>query len=156
MVTTSTVPAAMDALYAILSSAPALSGVHVLDGPPVEDMSSADMLAVGWQPESEEAVQLDQDFNAAGARTRDEDFSILCWLESWTGDRSVAARRARAFELLAVVEGALRATDAEPEAPTLNGAVLWSGLTSASLRQSATNDGVRVGIAFAVTCRSRI
>lgn len=153
---TSTVPAAVDALLAILRAAPALSGVSVLDGPPIEDMSSADLLAVGWQPESEEAVQFQQDFNASGARTRDEDFSILCWAESWTGDRSMSARRTRAFELLAVVEQAIRASGASPEAPTLNSAVLWAHLTSGTLRQVSTDQGVRVGVGFAVTCHSRI
>jgi hypothetical protein len=153
---TSTVPAAVDALLAILRAAPALSGVTVLDGPPVEDMSAADLVAVGWQPDSEEAVQLDQDFNAAGARTRDEDFSILCWAESWTGDRSMSARRTRAFELIAVVEQAIRASDANPEAPTLSGTVLWAHLTSGTLRQTSTDQGVRAGVGFAVTCRARI
>jgi hypothetical protein len=153
---TSTVPAAVDALLSILNAAPELSGVQVIDGPPVEDMSGADLVAVGWQPDSEEAVQLEQDFNAAGARTRDEDFSILCWAESWTGDRSMSARRSRVFDLLAGVEQAIRASDANPEAPTLNGTVLWAHLTSGTLRQASTDQGVRAGVAFAVTCRSRI
>jgi hypothetical protein len=154
---TSTVPAAVDALYAILLASPALSGVTVLDGPlGKNDMSNPDLLVIGWQPDSEDAVHLEQDFNAAGARTRDEDFSILCWAESWTGDRNMSARRSRVFDLFAIVEQAIRASDASPEAPTLNGTVLWAHLTSGTLRQSSSEQGTRAGLAFTVTCRSRI
>ena len=153
---TSTVPAAIDALLVILRTAPELSGVRVFDGPPTDDMAGPDFVAVGWQPEGEEAPAITQDFNAAGARTRDEEFDLLCWAESWTGDRSVSARRVRAFELLAVVEQAIRASGAQPEAPTLGGVVLWSHLTGATLRQMFTQDGTRVGIAFTVSCRARI
>lgn len=153
---TSTVPAAIDALLTIVRAAPGLAGVHILDGPPVEDMSSADLLAIGWQPEAEEAAQIVQDFANAGARRRDEDFAIQCWAESWTGDASMSERRTRAFALLAAVEDALRATDAAPQAPTLGGAVQWAHITSVTLRQSSTDQGVRVGLAFTVTCHSRL
>lgn len=153
---TSAVPGAITALLEILRADAGLSGVQVLDGPPVGDMADQDYVAVGWQPEADESVQIVQDFNAAGARTRDEDFAILCWIDTWTGDSDVSARRVRAFGLLAVIETAIRASGVNPAAPTLNGAVLWAHLTSASLKQANTDQGVRAGIAFAVTCRARI
>lgn len=153
---TSAVPAAIDALLAILRAAPALAGVEVIDGPPTGDMSAADLVAVGWQPDDGEAATLAQNFAYAGARRRDEEFVISCWLESWTGDSDVAARRTRAFELLAVVEDALRASDVAPEAPTLGGTVLWAQLSAGSLRQSFTDQGVKAGIAWSVACRARI
>lgn len=153
---TSAIPAAIDALLEILAAEDGLSDVRVLDGPPVGDMSDQDYVAIGWQPDSEEAVQMDQDFNAAGARTRDEDFTILCWLDTWTGDSDVRARRVRAFALLAVIEDAIRASGASPTAPTLNGTVLWAHLTGGLLKQANTDQGVRAGIAFTITCRARI
>ena len=153
---TSAVPGAINALLAILRADAGLSGVQVLDGPPVGDQADQDYVAVGWQDGSEESVQIVQDFAYAGARTRDEDFAILCWLDTWTGDSEVSARRVRAFELLAVVENAIRASGGSPTAPTLNGAVLWAHLTNAVLKQANTPDGVRAGIAFTVTCRARI
>ncbi|MEU2181233.1 hypothetical protein [Streptomyces thermolilacinus] len=153
---TSAVPAAIDALLAILRAAPALAGVDIIDGPPTGDMSAADLVAVGWQPDDGEAAVLAQEFAYAGARRRDEEFVISCWLESWTGDNDVAARRVRAFELLAVVEDALRASDAAPEAPTLGGTVLWAHLTAGTLRQVNTDQGVKAGLAFSVACRARI
>lgn len=156
---TSTVPAALSALVSILRAAAALSEVVVHDGHPGSDLEDADVLVVGWDPETSAAVDFRQDFNAAGARTRDETFDILCFAQSWTGDSSpeaVAARRVRAFALLAAVEDALRATNDAPMAPTLNGSVLWAHLTAGQLRQSRGPDGAIAGVPFRISCRSRI
>lgn len=153
---TSRVPAAIDALVSILRASAALSGVVVHDGHPGSDLEDADLVVVGWDPESGSAVEMRQDFNAAGARTRDEDFDILCWLQSWTGDTDMSTRRLRAFALLGAVEDALRATGAAPTAPTLTGTVLWAHLTAAQVQQGRSPDGVIVGVSFRVTCRARI
>lgn len=153
---TSRVPAAVDALLAILGAAPGLNGVLVLDGPPAQNFTGTERIYVGWQPSEAPAVSMSQDFNAAGARTRDEEFTINCYAESWSGDTDMQPRRARVFELVAVVEDALRATDAAPKAPTLNGTVLWAHFASGDLAQDQTTDGVRAGVPFAVSCRARI
>lgn len=153
---TSRVPAAVDALLAILGAAPGLDGVLVLDGPPWQNLTSPERIYVGWQPSESPAVTLAQDFNAAGARTRDEEFTINCYAEAWSGGTDMQPQRARVFELVAVVEDALRATDAAPEAPTLNGTVLWAHITSGDLAQDQTTDGARAGLPFAVSCRARI
>ncbi|MGW3427496.1 hypothetical protein ACWDHW_06005 [Streptomyces melanosporofaciens] len=153
---TSRVPAAIEALLTIWRAAPGLAGVEILDGPPTIDQAGTDYLSVGWSPGSELAVEFTQEFNAAGARTRDEEFSILCYLDTWTGDTDVATRRTRAFELLAVCEEAVRASSSNPTAPTLNGAVLWAEISAGSLMQANTDKGVRAAIPFTVTCRARI
>lgn len=153
---TSRVPAAIDALVSILNGAEVLSGVVVHDGHPGTDLEDADLVVVGWDPESGSSVDMRQDFNAAGARTRNEDFDVLCFAQSWTGDTDMSARRTRAFALLAAVEDALRATSAAPDAPTLGGAVLWAHLTAAQVTQARGPDGVIVGVSFRVTCRARI
>lgn len=153
---TSAVPGAVSALLAIAQAAAGFEGVPITDGPPTGDMADQEFVAIGWQPDSEESVQITQVFAYAGARSRDEEFSILCWIDTWTGDADVSARRARAFELLGVLETAIRASGGSPTAPTLNGTVLWSELTSAVLKQANTDKGVRAGIAFSVACRSRI
>ncbi|MEU0691443.1 hypothetical protein [Streptomyces uncialis] len=152
---TSRVPAAVDALLAILRDAAGLTGVRIVDGPEAVNLTDRDRVHVGWQPGGEAAVELEQDFNAAGARTRDETFSIGCYAESRGGDRDMALRRARVFELAAAVETALRATDTEPEAPTLRGTVLWAHLTAGNLTQTHS-EGALAGLAFTVTCRARI
>lgn len=153
---TSAVPAAIDALLAILRAAPALAGVRIVDGPPSVNLTERHRIYVGWSPGSEQAVDITQDFASAGARTRDEDFSIACYVETRAGDKDMTLRRAKAFELLAAVEVALRATNGAPTAPTLSGTVQWAHLTSGSLVQEQGDKGALAGLSFTVTCRARI
>jgi hypothetical protein len=153
---TSAVPAAVDALLAILSAAPGMTGVRVVDGPPTTNLAATDCLFVGYQPGSEIAVDISQDFASAGARDRDENFDLLCYIESHSGGTDMGARRRRAFEILAQVENTLRATDAAPEAPTLNRTVQWAHLAAGDLIQAQTDAGALVALPFTVRCRARI
>ena len=153
---TSAAPAAVDALLAILRAARALAEVRVIDGPPGVNFTELDRIYVGFAPGAEQSVDITQDFASAGARTRDEDAAIACYAETRRGDDDMQLRRTRVFELLAVVEDALRGTDAAPEAPTLNGTVLWSGLTAGSLVQEQGSDGALAGLSFTVAYRARI
>lgn len=152
---TSRVPAAVDALLAILRAAPALADVRIIDGPEPTNLTERDMVFVGWQPGADAAVGLQQQFAYAGARGRDEEFEIACYAETRAGDKDMALRRTRVFELVGAVETALRATDAAPTAPTLNGTVLWAHLTTGNLQQGQS-EGSIAGLAFTVTCRARI
>ncbi|WP_371670025.1 hypothetical protein OG985_21730 [Streptomyces sp. NBC_00289] len=152
---TSRVPAAVDALLAILRARPALEDVAIVDGPSAVNLTQRRRIHIGWQPDAEQAVALEQSFNGAGARTRDEQFVINCYAESRGGDKDMSFRRADAFALIGEVEQALRATNEAPEAPTLNGTVLWAELTTGDLSQSA-DEGALVRVAFAVACRARI
>jgi hypothetical protein len=152
---TSRVPAAVAALLDILRAAPSLAEVHIEDGPTAVNLTDLDRIYIGWQPSSEAAVSLQQDFNAAGARTRDEQFVIACYAESRAGDKDMSLRRNRVFEILGAVETALRASEAFPEAPTLSSAVLWAHLTAGDLHQEQT-EGARAGLNFAVSCFARI
>jgi hypothetical protein len=153
---TSAAPDAVGALLAILRASPALEGVHIVDGPPSVNLTERHRIYVGWSPGAEAAVDIVQQFASAGARTKDEDASIACYAETRAGDKDMGLRRTRAFELLAAVETALRATDAAPEAPTLNGTVLWSGLTAGSLLQEQGDTGALAGLVFTVAYRARI
>ncbi|WP_030975129.1 hypothetical protein [Streptomyces sp. NRRL S-1824] len=153
---TSAVPAAVDALLAILRAAPALAEVRIVDGPPSVNLTERHRIYVGWSPGAEQAVDITQNFASAGARTRDEDFGIACYAETRTGDKDMTLRRAKAFELLAAVEGALRATNDAPTAPTLSGTVQWAHLTAGSLVQEQSDGGALAGLSFTVTCRARI
>ncbi|MGP4048780.1 hypothetical protein [Streptomyces sp. 2A115] len=152
---TSRVPAAVAALLAILRARPALAEVRIVDGPASTNLTDRDRIHVGWQPGAEAAVDLQQRFASAGARTRDEDFEIAGYAESRAGDKDMSLRRARVFELVGEIETALRATDAAPTAPTLNGTVLWAHLTTGNLLQAQT-EGAVAGLAFTVSCRARI
>ncbi|MFE2555970.1 hypothetical protein ACFXGT_08030 [Streptomyces sp. NPDC059352] len=153
--TTSAVPAAITALLDILRSPP-IDNVDVLDGPPTDDVQTQDLIVIGWSPEGDQAANLTQDWNAAGARTRDETFGISGWIDVWSGDTGFTAVRARAFELLGEVEQRIRATGPNPTAPTLNGAVLWAEMTAGALYQSHTDQGIRAALGFTVSCHARI
>lgn len=153
---TSALPAALSQLVEIFRAAPGLAEAQISDGPPVADQSGRDLIAVGWRPGDEPAAELQQEFAYAGGRRRNEDLSIGCWLDTWSGDADFPTTRARAFALLAVIETAIRNTDATPDAAGLNGAVQWGHLTSGSLSQNLTDQGAEVGIAFTISCRARI
>lgn len=153
---TSAVPAAIDALLAILRASPALADVRIVDGPPGVNLTDRHRVYVGWSPGSEQAVDITQEFASAGARTRDEDFGIACYAETRTGDKDMFLRRTKVFELLAAVEDVLRATNDAPTAPTLSGTVLWSHLTAGSLVQEQNDNGALAGLSFSVTCHARI
>ena len=153
--TTSRVPAAVDALLAILRAAPALAEARIVDGPETVNLTDLRRIHIGWQPSADSAVSLEQSFNSAGARTRDEAFSIRCYAEARAGNADMKARRDEVFALVGQVETALRATNDAPTAPTLNGAVLWSHLTAGDLIQ-LQEEGSLAGLAFTVTCQARI
>ncbi|MER7046779.1 hypothetical protein [Streptomyces jumonjinensis] len=153
---TSAVPAAVAALLEILRAAPGLAGVRVLDGPPSNNLTERDRIYVGWQPGGDTAVALAQSFAYAGARRRDEEFTISGYAESRAGDKDISLRRNKVFNIVAAVETALRATDTAPDAPTLNGTVLWAHLTTGDLLQEQGPDGALAGLAFTIACRARI
>lgn len=163
---TSALPRAIDALVEILSGSSGLQEltgpdgrtVKIIDGPPTKDIALDDFLSVGWSgsDDQSDAGESLQNFNSAGARTRDEDLAIAGVIDIWSGDSTFSAVRTRAFDVLALVETELRATNTAPEAPTLNGAVLWAHLTRTQLRQYFTDQGARVALGFTVTCHARI
>ncbi|MDV7220613.1 hypothetical protein [Streptomyces prunicolor] len=152
---TSRAPVAIDALLAILRARPALEDVAIVDGPSAVNLTQRRRIHIGWSPGAEQAVEIQQEFNGAGARTRDETFSITCYAESRGGDKDMSFRRTDAFELIGEVEQAIRASDQNPVAPTLNGSVLWAELTSGNVLQG-TAEGATVGVIFDVSCRARI
>lgn len=154
MATTSRVPDAVDALVAIVAGL-ALDGVRVVDGPDPVNATERHRIHIGWSPTAEAAVTLQQQWNSAGARTRDEEFTIACYAESRGGDKDMGARRRRVFEMVAAIEQALRATSQAPEAPTLNGTVLWAEVATGDLVQGVA-DGAIAGLAFTISCRARI
>ncbi|MDX2520591.1 MULTISPECIES: hypothetical protein [Streptomyces] len=153
---TSAVPGAITALLTILRASDQLEDVTVIDGPPTDDVATEDLLVVGWSPQGEAAAELVQNFNAAGARTRDEDFNLTCYIDCWSGDFDFADVRGRVFQILGVVEQELRATSSDPTAPNLNGAVMWAHLTRGVLQQSTNDKGIRAGLAFTLSCHARL
>lgn len=153
---TSAVPAAVDALVDLVTAAAADQKVRVVDGPPTVDATSVDQVFIGWQPDTAISVALQQDFASAGARRRDETFNIGCYIESRSGSDDMRARRHRVFELAALLENTLRATDLAPTAPTLTGTVLWAHLVTGDLQQMQGPETCTAGLSVYVACRARI
>lgn len=153
---TSRVPEAIDALLALCRAAPELAAATVSDGPPLTNLTAEQLLFIGWAPSADTAASITQNFASAGARRRDEDFSIACYAEARSGGTTMKTVRDQVFGLVATVETILRATDAAPDAPTLGGAVLWSHLTAGELTQPQTADGALAGLTFTVTCKARL
>ncbi|MFJ4990067.1 hypothetical protein ACIP9H_40505 [Streptomyces sp. NPDC088732] len=157
---TSAAPAAIDALLAILTAAKArpdsaLADAEVIDGPAITTLPG-EAVYVGYQPDGDAAVGIEQQFASAGARRRDEALTISGYIEVNSGDTEMKPIRDRAFAMLAVIETELRATDLTPDAPTLGGAVLWAHLTAGNLRQYQSTEGVTVGLAFTVSGQARL
>lgn len=147
---TSTIPAAISGLLATLRPSPGLTGVIVYDGPPMTAEQS-DWVAVGFDPiDLTTSVDASQVPASLGNRAREESYQIACSLASWSGDEDMAARRARALDLFAAVEAALR-TDI-----TLGGAVRTAQIASYSLTQEQTTQGASVGVRFRVACSARL
>jgi hypothetical protein len=155
--TTSRIPAALDALKAACDAAVGAT-VTVVLGPPLSwdhvqvagsAVSESQFLFVGASPGSDASATGQQDFNAAGAVSRDERFDINLTAYCWSGDADVKARRDEAFTLLAAVENALRSD------PSLAGAVLYARVATVSdvaMRQVATGSDCLVE--FQVSCRA--
>lgn len=152
----SAVPGAISELLQILRAANDLEDLQIIDGPPTQDIATVDFLAVGWSGGEDQGAESVQDFNAAGARTRDEDFTVASVIDVWSGDDGFSVVRDRAYAILGIVEQAIRATGPNPDAPNLNGTVLWAHLTRTQLRQYFTDQGARVALVFTVSCHARI
>jgi hypothetical protein len=146
--TTSRIPATIDALVSIFATA--LPDVQVLDGPPNVNLAS-DFVTVGWSPYKDTAVDATQQFVSLGTQRREEDFTVACYADSYSGDTGASARRARVFQIVAAVEIALRA-DA-----TLGGVLtLWAEMGDCILHQEIDDRGLVVGVTFHIHCKTRI
>jgi len=146
--TTSRIPATIDALVSIFAAA--LPDVQILDGPPNVNLES-DFVAVGWSPYADTAADAQQQFVSLGTQRREEDFTVACYADSYSGDTGASARRARVFQLVGAAETALR-TD-----PTLSGVLtLWAEIGDTTLHQEIDDRGLVVGVTFHVHCKTRI
>jgi hypothetical protein len=157
MDTTSRIPATIDALLAVVGPA-AGEDVNVVDGPPLswdatelaqDAVSETSYLFVGAIPDSDVAADGTQDFNAAGAVSRDERFTINCTAFVWSGDQTIKTVRDAAFGLVAVVEQAIR------DDPSLGGAVLYSRMSGViGAAQTQDEQGCNCTVMFTVDARA--
>lgn len=147
---TSAVDSVVTALVA--GFAAALPGVEVADGPPVEAPGAVDLVFVGHDqsPDADSVITIGQEWANLACTSRYETGEIPCCVLSQTGDTDIAARRARAMQLLAACEVRLRAD------LSLGGVVMTSQMTSAVAHEYQNGDGSAVVVPFTVTYRAQV
>lgn len=152
---TSAVPAAIEALLSIADAA--LTDADVHDGPPTRFVDS-DWVAIGYSPAGDTFSAVDgwtQAPAALGAMSREERFEVIGTLASTSGDPEMEPRRVRAFQMLAVLEQAVR------DNSDLNGTVRFAEVTAGSfLQERGTTEAGRsytsAGIDFRISVQVRI
>ena len=170
MTTTSAIGNAIAALVAAVNAAVAAGSfgkdVAVFEGFYIADseLTLQSRIWIGYDPinPANPAAEGTQEFAALNqARSRNETFSIVCAVESWTGnaDNATATVRANVFALLAQFELLLRGTAASagPGDTTLGGKVLWSQVTGPIIFDYVGDDsGVLGQLSFHVACAARL
>lgn len=149
----STVPATIDALVALWSTA--LTDVSVHDGPAVTSGYN-DHLSVAYDGDNPEIVTTD--LNPANIRGGNPDYNevffVSCTIATSSGGAVMSTRRNRAFEIFAACKAALR------EDMKLGGVVQSAWVADFALLQEPPdehgNTGLSAGIRFRVRCKSRI
>lgn len=153
MANTSRVPALISHLVAQLGSA---LDVHVSDGPRLGDDALNAWLEIGVDdPELSggsglTAASSRMKWAGLGAKSRDEEITIMCAAWAWTGEDSLAVPRLRAYALFAEVEALLYAD------PSLGGIALFGGVTDPILRQGLTPEGATASVLFQVEAKARL
>lgn len=140
---TSLLPAALDALVSLATTSPDLAGLQVLDGPAAA-WPEAEFLAVGLSPED---LTVNVTELAGGIASREQSAPILCLIRSWDGSTDVRTRRIRAFQILDVIRTQLELD------PSVKGAVERLEVTGSLYAPAQGRRGVVVDIVFVVTAR---
>lgn len=168
MTTTSQVPDVIDYLVAQAQASLSLGAsptapVVIHDGPPLtaDTLVQPLHLYIGWDQVSgsggdPSAVQswpvLDH------ARTKDEDGTIVCTADAWSGDTTMKTQRDACAAIVAAVELLLRG---EPDAggpgdASMGGLLLWSGVDAATWFPRQTPGGAGCACVFTVIFRARL
>lgn len=142
--TTSHIPAAIDAIVAKLIAA----GLKVWDGPVITgDFSPAVFIGYDGNPEGDfRSVVGTQDWAGLGAKRRSENFSIVGAAVALTGENTTKTGRDAVYALLDVVGVTLRA---DPSLG-LTELPLVAGLKPAELYTEPTENGLQCRWVFAV------
>lgn len=159
--TTSRIPQVIDYLVTLFASAPtvgkATPPVSVLDGPvviadpgPLALWVGVDDIDPGAQPR---AASSTQEWAALGRMGRNEQLSVFCVAQAWSGSDDVRTLRLQAAAIVSAVEDLVRG-DA-----SLGGTVSVPGnaaVTAAEWAQRPTTRGMAVQVSFEITAQARI
>lgn len=150
---TSRAPAIIDALVALCEAAPGLTEVTIHDGPqPTSDPLKA-VVTIGWDgdEDNDQAVDASQEWAGLGAKAKDESLLVTCAALAWHGETTTKPVRDRAYELVAVVEDALRADPSLGFPPPTVVA-----LSTGNAYQRQLQSGAQCRVVFTIAVRTRI
>lgn len=166
MTTTSAVPAVIDWLVNAAQNSPLLGqaspAVSVFDGvqPPAVTQSLPRVLWIGADAPNPDAVFADAAQSwplLDNARTKDEDGTVTCSAQHWSGDPSVKVHRDGAAAIVAGVEQLLRGNGRTgPGDATMGGLAQWSGTDVGQWHTRQLAGGVAVLVTFTVVYRVRL
>jgi hypothetical protein len=140
-VSASALPEFLSALTAALDGAPGMSGVQVIDGPPVE-YTRPDAVAVGLTTED---TSVESGLSNAGlGQPRREGCDVNCLARSWSGNDDLPARRARVFSMIEAVSAVLVAD------PTVDGTVTRARVSSLVYSAARTGEGTGAFVEFRI------
>jgi hypothetical protein len=145
MAYTSTVPAVLDALVQRWTLA--VPDALVVDCQPPRDFDSADLILVGFTGTPGAASVTNTISIEQMAVTPDrEQYDITCMVSAWKGvEDDVKAVRDRAYEMVDLIAAALA------DDQTLGGLVMLMHLTTSTLAQYFTDDGVSADVQVVVS-----
>lgn len=147
MAWSSKVPAAMNGLVVVFSTAEGLQGVTVRDGASVSQASVSEVVSVGYTGvDGETDADAVLSAEGLGGDPDREQFTIRCAAAALLGKADVSAARERAYELFGAAAAAIAANR------SLNGAVMRAMVGSHSLTQTQTDQGAQAVVTFEVSC----
>jgi hypothetical protein len=159
---TSRVPAVLDYLVTACTASAQLGAsttapVTVYDGPPTTALNAPLSLYVGLtDPDSEGgevAADTAQAWAALGHQARNEQVTVHCVAEAWSGTDDIRTVRLAAYGITAAVEDIVRNDS------SLGGTVTVPGnaaVTAMTLAQNNTDRGAIARISFEITAQARI
>lgn len=160
-VTTSRIPAVIDYLVSACTAAATIGAatppVSVIDGPmvtadpgPLALWIGVDDIDPGATPA---AASGSQDWAGLGRMARNEQLTIHCVAQAWSGNDDVRSLRVAAAGIVSAVEDLVRAD------VSLGGTVSTpgnAGVTAAEWRQGPSTRGMAVRVVFEITAQARI
>lgn len=167
MTTTSQVPDVIDYLVAQCQASANLGAstsarVRVIDGPPPADdvLAEQRILYIGWDQVTGSAGG---DVSAQAwpvidmARTRDEDGTITCTADAWTGDSVLKTARDMCAAVVAGVELLLRGNgQTGPGDTSMGGLVYWSEVGELRWYPRQSQQGAGMACVFTVEFHTRL
>lgn len=149
----SVIPALIDAMVADFGALPALSGVEVWDGLPMTNAPGTYLFIGVDDPDVTKvsAADAEQEWPHATAQSRNEDGAITLACESIDGSGDLKACRDEVFRVVGVVLDRVRTTK------TLGvPGVLWLNSTGLRLEQGQGDAGASALLTFRITYTARI